>query len=76
MDREQLKLAFQAAGNLNCFSMDVPKDEQHHSIKRFEDCEKVFPSVLRLENGLEPFVRRTSYFFSSIRISRLFNDTG
>lgn len=76
MDREQLELAFRAAGNLVISAWTFQKVEQHHSTKRFEDCEKVFPSVLRLKNGLEPFIRQTSDFVSNIRIARLFNDTG
>ncbi len=41
MDREQLKLASQAAGNLIVSAWTFQKMEQHHSTKRFEDCEKV-----------------------------------
>lgn len=76
MDQEQLRLAFQAVGNLVISAWTFQKVEQHHSTKRFEDCERVFPSVLRLKNGLEPFIRQQSDFVSDLRLARLFNDTG
>jgi NB-ARC domain len=50
--------------------------KEHHSTARFSKCQQIFPSILRLKNGIEPFIREKSSFPLDIRMARLFNDAG
>ena len=76
MNQEGLVAAFQAATSLIISAWEFQSMKEHHSIARFSKCETVFPSVLRLKNGLEPHIKESPDFPVDIRVARLFNDTG
>lgn len=76
MDEGQLFEDFRAAIRLVISAWPIQSLKEHHSIARFSKCEIIFPSVLRLKNGLEPFITGPSNFALDIRVAQLFNDTG
>lgn len=76
MSGEELIAAFQAAISLVVSAWQVQSMKEHHSVARFSKCEGVFPSVLRLKNGLEPLIQEPGDFPFDIRVAKLFNDTG
>ena len=76
MNKEELVAAFQAAISLISSAWEFQSMKDHHSIARFSKCETVFPSVLRVKNGLEPLIQESPDFPVGIRVARLFNDTG
>lgn len=76
MGESRLFEVFQAALSLVALTWPFQSMKEHHSIARFGKCGAVFPSVLRLKNGLEPLIRGPSNFPLDIRMAQLFNDTG
>ncbi|KAK3328632.1 hypothetical protein B0T19DRAFT_462261 [Cercophora scortea] len=76
MSKQELVEAFQAASSLVISAWPFQSLKEHHSVERFSRCEPIFPSVLRLKNGLEPLIHGSAEFPLDIDLARLFNDTG
>ena len=65
MSNEELIAAFQAAVNLIFSAWEFQSMKEHHSVARFSKCESVFPSVLRLKNGLESLIQNQEISLST-----------
>ncbi|KAK4143117.1 uncharacterized protein C8A04DRAFT_29133 [Dichotomopilus funicola] len=76
MTPDELVAAFHAAGALIIASWPFQNMKDHHSVARFTACKALFPSVLRLKNGLEPLVQGSDDFPLDISWARLFNHAG
>jgi tetratricopeptide (TPR) repeat protein len=76
MEPNELVAAFQAAGSLIISAWPFQSMKEHHSVARFSRCEAIFPSVLRLKDGLEPLIQASVDFPLDIGLAKLFNDTG
>ncbi len=72
----ELVAAFQAAGDLVISAWPFQSMKEHHSVARFSKCEAVFPSVLRLMNGLQPLIQESADCPFDVGLAKLFNDTG
>lgn len=49
---------------------------EHHFTARFGKCELLFPSLLRLKDGIEPLIRGPSAWCPDIQVAHLLNDAG
>jgi hypothetical protein len=76
MDQSQLFQAFQTAIQLVMGEWPIQSMKEHHWIARFNKCEPIFPSILRLKSRAEEFIRDGCDFALNIRLAKLFNDTG
>lgn len=76
MDQGRLFKVFRVAIKLVISAWPFQEMEEHHSTARIDKCERIFPSILRLKNGIEPFIREKSNFPLDIGMARLLNDTG
>lgn len=76
MDEDALIYAFDKAANLVITAWPFQSMKEHHSIARFKKCEQIFPSVLRLKDGLKQFFETSPHFPFNIGVARLFNDVG
>ena len=75
MNEGQLFKAFKTALYLLMSVWPFQSMVEHHSIARFPKCEALFPSLLRLKDGIEPLIRSHNLSLG-VSIARLLNDAG
>ncbi|KAI1669670.1 Tetratricopeptide repeat [Pyrenophora tritici-repentis] len=78
MDSDQLVKVYNTAIQLTVNTWPFQSMKEHHFKARFKKCESLFPSVLRLKDGLETLILEQNFPLSAygIHIAGLFNDTG
>ncbi|KAI1425307.1 hypothetical protein F5Y12DRAFT_747918 [Xylaria sp. FL1777] len=76
LSKEELIGAYQAAISLVINIWPFQSMKEHHSIARFSKCEAIFPSILRIKDGISPLLKEWEGFLLDIRLARLLNDTG
>lgn len=76
MSKEDLIATYQAAITLAINTWPFQSLKDHHSIARFSECEAIFPSILRIKEGIAPLLREWGDFPVDVRLAGLFNDTG
>lgn len=76
MTREETLDAYRTAVWLMVAAWPFQSMKEHHSIARFSICEPLFASVVRLKDGLLPFINTPDTLPFDVRLARLLNDTG
>ncbi|KAI0396025.1 hypothetical protein F5Y17DRAFT_465366 [Xylariaceae sp. FL0594] len=76
MSKEDLLSTYQAVISLVINSWPFQSLKEHHSIARFSKCEAMFPSVLRLKEGIASLLPQWDDLALDIRLARLLNDAG
>jgi len=76
MAEEELFKGFRTALRLLASVWPFQNIVEHHSVARFGKCESLFPSLLRLKDGVEVLIRGPSTFSPHIQIAHLLNDAG